>query len=646
MNKFELHSLLDIFDEGRRAFQIPNYQRGYSWEEKQVADLIKDLEHAAAVDTRHFGGTLVAVQSDCHENTFDIIDGQQRLTTLIILLRTLYDVENITTLNIDDRGTFDIKKTFILDDLNDGTKPRRLFTLNNETDKYFRDNILEDNTSPVTPRNKSHLNLFNAKKQFEVWLISKSKNECQKVLDTIINKFGFLFYAPDNTKETGLMFEVINNRGKRLSQLDKVKNYLLYYATKSDFDALGDKVNSEWGDNLQNLNDAGVISNEEENSFLRNCYLVFFRATKKDSYAVYDRLKEQFPAEESDAEKKKKINILIDFVGFLSKSTHAYRKLFTQDDVPCDDEKLELLRISLQPTIASVIPLILAVYSRVADGVQRTVLLSLIEKLNFRYYGSDIAPRADSGQGDLFLYANTFYGAYGETMEGKLIDSDWLAQKLIGFVEIHASDRSFVEALTLNKDKSGDYFHWKSLKFFLASYEYKLKLEGGKTENMRLLLNKKGKGKGNDRYEKEHLWALKETKYTDEDNGGKRPFNKRRLGNFVLLEPSLNSSVGNDPIHKKIDSFYRSDRKDIPHPKMVRELESIYKDAVSKADKINLEKIKKKNYWLNVISIFLDSREEKLVNFALDRWRMPSGGGINKIKISSIGKVNQVYKIL
>ena len=89
----QLLTLREIFENN--LFTIPDYQRGYTWEEKQVGDLLKDIDYLmkdrmALHHYTHFTGTLVLSRSDkLDEGDFHVVDGQQRLTTLVILMRML-----------------------------------------------------------------------------------------------------------------------------------------------------------------------------------------------------------------------------------------------------------------------------------------------------------------------------------------------------------------------------------------------------------------------------------------------------------------------------------------------------------------------------------------------------------------------------
>ena len=96
-----IKSIKQIFTD--QIFYVPDYQRGYAWEEQQCQDLIDDLELLRPETGRHYTGTLVVRSTDRNNSkpfidanmqeykSFDIIDGQQRLTTVVILLKAIYD---------------------------------------------------------------------------------------------------------------------------------------------------------------------------------------------------------------------------------------------------------------------------------------------------------------------------------------------------------------------------------------------------------------------------------------------------------------------------------------------------------------------------------------------------------------------------
>jgi len=87
---FELVDLPTIFNEN--LFRVPDYQRGYSWQKKQVSDLLEDIGHLIkdGKSVTHFTGTLVLSRPD-DSVVYHVVDGQQRLTTLSILISVVME---------------------------------------------------------------------------------------------------------------------------------------------------------------------------------------------------------------------------------------------------------------------------------------------------------------------------------------------------------------------------------------------------------------------------------------------------------------------------------------------------------------------------------------------------------------------------
>ena len=98
--KSNTNDLASLFKEG--FFKIPPYQRRYSWDIKQQLDLLNDLVEAYHTKTKHFLGTLSVqlIETKGFDSIYNLIDGQQRFTTLIILYSCLADISgNITYKN-------------------------------------------------------------------------------------------------------------------------------------------------------------------------------------------------------------------------------------------------------------------------------------------------------------------------------------------------------------------------------------------------------------------------------------------------------------------------------------------------------------------------------------------------------------------
>ena len=197
----ELKSLEEIFACGNRIFKIPDYQRGYSWEEQQRTDLLRDIEYVIKSGNkyRHYTGTIVASYND--EETkkkdeqykvFDIVDGQQRLTSLILLMSLICRSErNSEYINKSDQKS---NFSMFIQGGTEGNTVRKLY-LGKDQDKLFR-SLIEEGTAAATgtlTNSKSDQNLKDAIVQFEKWL---NKKDINGVSTCVRKELGFLFYAP------------------------------------------------------------------------------------------------------------------------------------------------------------------------------------------------------------------------------------------------------------------------------------------------------------------------------------------------------------------------------------------------------------------------------------------------------------------
>jgi len=264
-----------------RYFCIPDYQRGYSWELQQLQDLRKDIENLYRRKHKHYTGTIVATPSIGKQNTYDIVDGQQRLTTLIILLKAAFDL-------YPDKYSAMYSKYFQRGEIGN-YKP--VLDHNAETKEFFNDVIIKSKNKSFEI--KSHKCILEAKSFFKDWLNTELEN-VDRIIEIATQQLGFLLFTPKNDKEIGIMFEVINNRGKPLSELEKIKNYFIYFSTVYEKDNLRETIQRKWIEVQRNLSLAGKNSNDDENKFLRYSYLVFFETSKDKSWRVYEQLKKEF----------------------------------------------------------------------------------------------------------------------------------------------------------------------------------------------------------------------------------------------------------------------------------------------------------------------------------------------------------------
>lgn len=632
----QLRTLPEIF-EGN-FFCIPDYQRGYAWDEKQIDELLKDIDHLL-LDTsavRHYTGTLVLSLNKDQSNQYHIVDGQQRLTTLVIFLKCISlfadreDKESI--------GTKYLKRGDIGND-------QFVLKLNLDTNKFFEKVILSDRNlenCPITL--ESHERLLNAHDLIHKWLTQKTSSGVliTQILNVLEERLGFLVYSPVEDAETGIMFEVINNRGKQLSELEKVKNYLIYCSIKLSAFSLRDDITEHWSDILQSLNKAKKTSPNEESSFLRYCLVVFFKMNKTDSQYGYDVLKDRIKIDQclqSSEKKNQTITKLQDFIQFLKLSAKWYEHLYAPNYVGLDKAIQPLIEnIRAQNVHASIMPLFLAlVLKNKGKGEMLERHLQLLETLNFRVYiANGMTFRKDTGQGDLYQYASRYY--YGSLLnsfiaeENRVVgkttltnDDQALEYLLVSFTQNLAHDGWFEASFYLDGKSSFDFYGWRGLRYFLMNYESSL--QPNKTINIDKILKSRSSGKTNDYLSVEHLWATENRNFEGQNCREVDRYQKRRLGNFVLLELRLNIQGTNDDAWVKadryLDGFEQEAPTDLYHVRLAGK--SVRKTFNTMSD------VKKTiNYYSDFYSEIIDEQEERYIKFAMKRWSLRGYIGYKK----------------
>ena len=132
------------------CYEIPPYQRPYSWERENVQQLLDDVWEAyEARDNEYFMGSLITIEKE-RDRLYDVVDGQQRLTTLNLVLARLRD--NIT----DDAVKADLGKRILPKNVftDEVETPRLLLRKSDQT--FFRKHVLE--AQPFPPKAHASLN--------------------------------------------------------------------------------------------------------------------------------------------------------------------------------------------------------------------------------------------------------------------------------------------------------------------------------------------------------------------------------------------------------------------------------------------------------------------------------------------------------
>lgn len=288
-----------------RFFKIPDFQRPYSWEKENVWSFISDLEKIVETpDKKHFFGSIVYVNEGSDDST--IIDGQQRATTVILMLTAIYHI----LLDHPEKG--DIHPDRILNDFlynqKDYYKEKNRIKLRTVTidDKIYKKIFEKGDVDSECKESKLYrayeifFDYFVGRDHLEKYVNSLENFQIVKIL---------LNHDDDNPQK---VFESINSTGKPLSDGDKIRNFALMLNNKDARDTI---LKDYW----KNIESELTEVNKDYISDFFKYYLTSKNQKEVKIDQVYPEFKRLFYAEigESQEDLKKLENFYGDILNYL-----------------------------------------------------------------------------------------------------------------------------------------------------------------------------------------------------------------------------------------------------------------------------------------------------------------------------------------
>lgn len=473
-----------------RLFQIPDYQRGYAWDEPQWKEFLEDLE-ILPDQKDHFTGTLVLHEIVSAARPTDdtgrqyayvhVVDGQQRLTTIVLLLdalrREMVAFANLSTLASGIASNF-----LHVKDLN-GERIYKIM-LNRDCQPYFVNNILSDPPGPEGPLIASHDRLRRAKRYFRDYLAKfraiapADPSRLLRLYDKVAHRLRLNLYTVTEASDVGVIFEVMNNRGKQLSELEKVKNYLLYVGSKlqlpSPQNTLSDQVNNTWTNVFERLMGADLSASADEDQLLRVQWLMAYDWRSRN-FEGSKSIKARFRLSDYHGKDCELLAMLLAYTKGLDQASVAYCDILNPGPnafgpfrtepllhakILAASEKLERINV-----VATFLPFLIAVRIRYPeDGQKYLEAVRICEIFAFRVYRL-LDRRSDAGQKTIYRVASEVFG-------GTISFEEALRQlraELLGFCPNHA----FADRFKLNDEENNWYFSGAT-KYLLYEYEESL----------------------------------------------------------------------------------------------------------------------------------------------------------------------------
>ena len=477
-----------------KAFRIPDCQRGYAWGVRQWNDLWEDIwdinEDTSTGDYQpHFTGTISLKEISRHNipeeerwfkdkgNSFyAVVDGQQRLTTLEIMIFEL--IKSYP----DEEEKLELQNTFLFKSRNATNTRLYLFSYGNKDKNraFLLNKIFEDNTV-ILPAEYVNVYTNNLKKAKE-WFCEKINmlSDEQKIdlLRRIQTALVFDIKYISNSVSEQAVFETMNNRGKPLSILEKLKNRLLFLTAKlscqfEDKIILSGYINEAWRKVYDYLgkNPEGML---DEDDFL-SAHLTLIRKPKETSFSIQAAEEKVFQmfcnrtqnytldygAEDSAGREpvvdyKKIKDYVLDIAEFVPYWYEVYNSL---------DERIRKIRIlndSKEMRILLATLLMLKNDSReLADKS-----IDLLLKIAFR-----------NSLPSMNVVDERTYAQRARELHNKELNLDELNDKLEGFINTDCNAEGMIGQFNwlFEYERGAKGFHrWNGLKFFLMEYEQHL----------------------------------------------------------------------------------------------------------------------------------------------------------------------------
>jgi uncharacterized protein with ParB-like and HNH nuclease domain len=682
-----------------KIFRIPDYQRGYAWQKPQLKDFWEDLINLNP-QRSHYTGVITLKEStseikessneywlvDDHSyKVYDIVDGQQRLTSCVIFLQSL--VEFIRDLPENEgkkeeeiylTDTLNLKRiieNYIYQQIPSGNQFRTYkfgYTTDNPSYEYMRFRVFNEPNAGSIEETFYTLNLKNAKiyfkGQLEAYHEAESWQGIQELYKKITKKFLFNEYIIQDDFDVFVAFETMNNRGKNLSKLELLKNRLIYLTNLYPDDELNkaarkdlrDSINNAWKEVYYQLgrNDKKPLNDDD---FLKAHWTMSFPYSRKtgDDYINF-LLNNYFSPKR--IYKKVEREIIIEH----PQEVTDHSDIEDTDEDIHEDETKTVSESSLSPVKikeyvdslrASAVHWFNTHYPYFAN---ETILTSdekkWIDKLNrigmayFRPLLMSILKNQSTERLDIlkkierFIFINfllnqarrnygdsEFYNASREFDQKNLSINDLINKLSEREKYSYDENQKFInkdfEDYIYKRFSMGDkkgFYGWTGIKYFLYEYELsKMERSGQKKVEWELFIKNE-----KDKVSIEHIFPQKPTDETwakafEDVSESEYHIYSGSLGNLLPLSLSINSSLQNDPYSEK------------KKPKLNEKSEKIrngYADGSHSEIEVSLNY----QHWTPET---IQQRGLSLLNFMEERWQIDLGDEAEKMKLLQLKKI-------
>lgn len=532
--------LLSDFLSQRKQYIVPRYQRGYVWEEKQWKDLFDDLKlnYFRGATEGHFIGSIVIYdKQEVDFNKSSVIDGQQRITTFLLLILVIMRKADL----LGKRALFDGMKLYVKAQTPSGIKYDKFY---NEHNPYFKE-VLDacsewhDDKSVIT----NNLDIVKKKYSFEEKFIKNCfftlfslldeayvqgldlSAFANKVMSTIV-----IETISTDIKESYTVFEILNARGRPLESFELIKNYIMknYETTTSPDEAL-----VKWNNLIELLTQNNVVLKDFFDHYVSYKYKKNFDGKKKEKFTTYDYVKKNNIDNKAD--------ILLNDLIEVSKYYVIFNNPTKNMDMSQEEHSYKILNSLL-----------------FFKGRGRKQFRPLFLSLFSRYYTINEADEERKKANykklaDLMEFLENFYFTYGVVLRGPTRQFEKIVHDL-AFKISSSDDASFeIEVEQIFKTLAALMPNYATFEKAFCNLGYSTKNirygdEEGNKEDVKYILSKyeqylRRSSKNIEPFSIEHIYK---------DNGKDA---NCQIGNLTCLEEPVNNQLGSKQVKTKLTYY-------------------------------------------------------------------------------------------
>jgi hypothetical protein len=584
-------------------FTVPKYQRGYSWTTSEVEDLLSDVEYLyrdkqmqSQFDGFHYFGTIVlqdvGTQTVARRRLveFNIIDGQQRLTTISILMQCINErLRDYEGQDIDEEPVGDIitdnREAFI-----DFRGESRIKPQEKTKEVYDLVIINGEDTDGVSAGIPSQHYLLNAKNVIHDWLADKESEEddflefLAGLSEVVFSNIQVTTYTIEQTSEAGRFFEVLNDRGRDLTTIDKIKSYLIFCADRQNDESLAEDIYQKIGAIIEKVSQEG--GEESVERFIREHWRLFsgeysFETNKiNDMHRRVKRVPAHVPQSRPPGEQKAWIEA---YMLDMRTAAEEFRKITNPEIIRHESSHLtgiereiisELKSFNAIGKETNYLSLLMSAARTFGHSEEFLRTIQLCRTHAFRLYQISNS-RADKRRAHVrkMAYPVSWVGrdtvaddvfGPGHNPPQKVFDSseeafDYIVTEIEDDLGRFCPDYLIADYLRQPDVINGN-DRWGgvgeiSVIYLLYEYERYLRMQQSGESPIADFREFTGIGRGSRRVQLEHIWP-QNPRNLPEDRVEEHEEYVNALGNLALISPDDNPHASNKPYHLKWNETY------------------------------------------------------------------------------------------